>query len=987
MLCIATLGYAQTIIDLGTGAAGTLSTKVTDTSLTTLTVKGEIDARDFVFIKTLENLQTLDLQDANIMFYEGEGGTMGPNDYYEANHLPAYAFKESTLTKLVFPKSLVAVDYTCLFGTDLEEMDFSNTKLETIVGSAISQNKAMKSISLPATLKKIDNYGISFNNALTEFKVAVEDPTKMNVAEMFGVNYKYDYEKNQYVKDDNGNMIVDYEYAPPADCVLYVPAGKTEAYKALKPWSLFSKFEEFSTGNPDLTTPELKFENETVIAKVGDAPFKNTLTNPENVTVTYASSNEKVATVDAEGLLTILASGVTTITVTSEATDKYNAATASFQLTVQGAEGTATGNVVDMGTGAAGTLSTKVTDTSLTTLTVKGEIDARDFVFIKTLENLQTLDLQDASIVYYQGEGGTMGPNDYYEANHLPTYAFKESTLTKIVFPKSLVALDYMCLYGTDLEEMDFSNTKLETIVNSTISQNKAMKSISLPATLKEIGNFGISFNNALTEFKVAVEDPTKMNVAEMFGVNYKYDYEKNQYVKDDNGNMIVDYEYAPPADCVLYVPAGKTEAYKALKPWSLFSKFEEFSTGNPDLTTPELKFENETVIAKVGDAPFKNTLTNPENVTVTYASSNEKVATVDAEGLVTIVGPGEATITATSEATDKYNAATASFKLIVKSVATFKDGVVQMGTGAAGTLSRVIPEAELEALTELTIKGEIDARDFKFMRDKLTVQTLDLTDAVIVAYTGAEGTYSYGDENTEYEANHLPSNAFDGQSYFLEVIFPTSMEAVDYLALSNTKLVDLDFSKTQLKTIDSSSIERNFNLASITLPSTFKFAAERALANNPELKKFTCYVENPASMEIRGIFGIEYEVNPDTNEYVEVDGEYVVKGITPAPDNCILYVPEASVELYKANEDWNSLFETILPIGGSSSIKSEVAQMPLQVAQGALCVNATAMVRVYDVTGKLVHQQNVEGEAQIALRSGLYIIQMDGKAQRVVIP
>ncbi|MCD7769352.1 MAG: MBG domain-containing protein [Oscillospiraceae bacterium] len=67
------------------------------------------------------------------------------------------------------------------------------------------------------------------------------------------------------------------------------------------------------------------------------------------------------------------------------------------------------------------------------------------------------------------------------------------------------------------------------------------------------------------------------------------------------------------------------------------------------------------------GDAAFTNALTAASLFgTVTYSSSNTAVATVDANGQVTIVGPGTATITATAAGSDSYTAASASYTLTV---------------------------------------------------------------------------------------------------------------------------------------------------------------------------------------------------------------------------------------------------------------------------------------------------------------------------------
>jgi uncharacterized protein YjdB len=67
-----------------------------------------------------------------------------------------------------------------------------------------------------------------------------------------------------------------------------------------------------------------------------------------------------------------------------------------------------------------------------------------------------------------------------------------------------------------------------------------------------------------------------------------------------------------------------------------------------------------------LGEAYTARTLTNPYNVDVTYSSSNTAVATVNQQGAVTIVGAGEATITATFAGNDEYLAGSASYKIVV---------------------------------------------------------------------------------------------------------------------------------------------------------------------------------------------------------------------------------------------------------------------------------------------------------------------------------
>ncbi len=82
------------------------------------------------------------------------------------------------------------------------------------------------------------------------------------------------------------------------------------------------------------------------------------------------------------------------------------------------------------------------------------------------------------------------------------------------------------------------------------------------------------------------------------------------------------------------------------------------------------LSFTDSKVNKTYGDAKFSNALVDLQNIddTITYASDNTDVATVDKDtGEVTIVGAGEATITATVAATKNYQEDTASYTLTVE--------------------------------------------------------------------------------------------------------------------------------------------------------------------------------------------------------------------------------------------------------------------------------------------------------------------------------
>lgn len=85
------------------------------------------------------------------------------------------------------------------------------------------------------------------------------------------------------------------------------------------------------------------------------------------------------------------------------------------------------------------------------------------------------------------------------------------------------------------------------------------------------------------------------------------------------------------------------------------------------DAVNSDLSFASATAIATYGDATVTSpTLNNPHQLPLTWSSSNEGVATVNASGVVTIVGAGETVISAAFAGNDTYGANTISYTLTV---------------------------------------------------------------------------------------------------------------------------------------------------------------------------------------------------------------------------------------------------------------------------------------------------------------------------------
>ncbi len=96
-------------------------------------------------------------------------------------------------------------------------------------------------------------------------------------------------------------------------------------------------YDDGTSEGPELEANGLAYPQDAYTATLGEEFESPVLTNPNNLSVTYSSSNEKVATVDAEGNVTLVAAGTTVIKADFIGDDTYKAGVAEYTLTVKDA--------------------------------------------------------------------------------------------------------------------------------------------------------------------------------------------------------------------------------------------------------------------------------------------------------------------------------------------------------------------------------------------------------------------------------------------------------------------------------------------------------------------------------------------------------------------------------------------------------------------------------------------------------------------------
>lgn len=161
-------------------------------------------------------------------------------------------------------------------------------------------------------------------------------------------------------------------------------------------------------------------------------------------------------------------------------------------------------------TSTAGKLATKVSDMSITTLTVNGTLDARDFLFITdNLSSLKTLNLESATIVAYNStlNDRLLAGEYHYAENTMPYCALVGmTTLQEVTLPANLTAIDYGAFAGCKgLKAITFPTT-LTTIGDDAFNSCAALTQVTIINSISHLGNSAFAHCAKLVS---AVVNPT----------------------------------------------------------------------------------------------------------------------------------------------------------------------------------------------------------------------------------------------------------------------------------------------------------------------------------------------------------------------------------------------------------------------------------------------------------------------------------------------
>lgn len=182
-----------------------------------------------------------------------------------------------------------------------------------------------------------------------------------------------------------------------------------------------------------------------------------------------------------------------------------------------------------------------------------------------------------------------------------------------------------------------------------------------------------------------------------------------------------------------------------------------------------------------------------------------------------------------------------------------------------AGGLSTALTPTEKSTVTNLKVTGTIDYRDFLTMRDNMPLlAVIDLSGAVVTAYSN-------------YPANSIPYDSFydysivKGKTSLRTFIFPSLITNIGQFAFAGCS-----------------------SMTSVTIPSSVTSIDQSAFRNCISLTSIYANSSYPAKL---------ISLHP------------VFDGVNK--NNCILYVPYGSREIYAAASEWKDFTNIIADIHG----------------------------------------------------------------------
>jgi hypothetical protein len=490
-------------------------------------------------------------------------------------------------------------------------------------------------------------------------------------------------------------------------------------------------------------------------------------------------------------------------------------------------------------------------------------------------------------------------------------YAFMSCKgLTAIEFPVSVSTVgDYSFSNCSGLSSINLP--KLLTIIGkNAFSSCSGLNSITIPSSVTSIGSYAFSGCSKVNSVQVKSPAP--------------FTFSTNTY----SIFSAIDYEKA-----VLYVPYNTKQLYASADQWKNFKNIVEMPGlfVSPDILT-------------LNDNQNSSSINISSNISWTAKTSSDWFSLAKQSG-----DSGLFKLTINSLAN---SGATRSSTVYISVSETNGTTVTVLQAASlnvncsAGGLKDLLAE-KLGTISTLKVTGEIDARDFKTMRDEMPMLCrIDLSEATIVAYTGTEGTYMSGGTRT-YPANEIPMYAFFNTGVnpsvskinLASIVLPASVKSIGSCAFSDCIGLTSFIFPESLETINSSAFNGCYGMDAIHIPQSVMTIAPGAFAGC--LGTFTVDANNPNYLAEDGVL-----YNKDKTTIVQC----------PTSKTGVFTIPETVTTIddyafYNCNKLTSIKAPSILKTIGSMAFYYCTELSSLDIPQSVTSIGTNAFVQCSKLT------------------------------------
>jgi hypothetical protein len=272
-----------------------------------------------------------------------------------------------------------------------------------------------------------------------------------------------------------------------------------------------------------------------------------------------------------------------------------------------------------------------------------------------------------------------------------------------------------------------------------------------------------------------------------------------------------------------------------------------------------------------------------------------------------------------------------------------------------AGTLPTLIAESKKYQITDLTLTGKLNGTDIRYIREMVgrdaygnvtngKLAILNLADADIVS--GGDYYYSYKD-------------MFDNSN-----IFCTSNNNVfgGYAFYNCTGLTSVTIPNS-VTSIEEGAFDGCTGLNSIVISNSVTSIGNNAFSGCSGLKEI--HSKNPTPPTVTN-YAFNYVVNKTT---------------------CKLYVPKGCYNAYWVASVWGDFLNIIEEDATAINLISKDNILINPISNGiSIETKDVTPISVYNISGQKVYQSIINGNTEINLNKGVYIVRVNNESQKVIV-